>query len=218
MTKRLAIIGSGDLGQLIAHHALKDGHYEVLGFFDDFAPAGVYISGIPVIGKVTEAGGAYKAGRFDCLMIGIGYKHMGVRKALFESLKGIIPFGKILHSSSYIDPSARIGEGVFILPGCTLDKDVVLGDNVLLNTAVVIAHDTTVESHCFLSPSVNLAGKILVKECCVIGINATVIDHITIGKNIQIGGGAVVIDDLEQPGLYVGIPAKLKKSIQSDNI
>ena len=35
--KKLAIIGSGDLGQLIAHHASEDSKMEVVGYFNDFA-------------------------------------------------------------------------------------------------------------------------------------------------------------------------------------
>ena len=38
--KKLALIGAGDLGQQIAWHAKQDGHYEVVGFFDDYATVG----------------------------------------------------------------------------------------------------------------------------------------------------------------------------------
>ena len=34
--KTLAIIGSGDLGQQIAHYALSDKQYDKVIFFDDF--------------------------------------------------------------------------------------------------------------------------------------------------------------------------------------
>ena len=34
--KTLAIIGSGDLGQQMAHYAISDNHYEKVVFFDDF--------------------------------------------------------------------------------------------------------------------------------------------------------------------------------------
>lgn len=209
--KRLAIIGSGDLGQLIAHHAIHDKHYEVIGFFDDFEAIGTLKTGISVIGKTENAIDLYKQNRFDHIMIGIGYKHMSVRKSTYENLKGKIPFGKVIHSSSYVDSSSIIGEGVFILPGCTVDKHVILGNNALLNTGVVVAHDTKIDNHCFLSPAVSVAGKVHIKECCIIGINSTIIDNRVIEPNIQIGGGTVVIEDLSVSGLYVGVPAVLKK-------
>jgi sugar O-acyltransferase (sialic acid O-acetyltransferase NeuD family) len=209
--KRLAIIGSGDLGQLIAHHAIHDNHYSVIGFFDDFEEIGTIKIGIPVIGKTKEIVDFYKNDMFDCLMIGIGYKHMPFRKSFYESLNGIIPFGNIIHSSAYIDSSSILGNGIFILPNCTIDKHVKIGDNVLLNTASVIAHDSEIKRHTFVAPAVNIAGKVEINECCVVGIGSIIIDNIKIESNIQIGGGAVVIKTLTQSGLYVGIPAILKK-------
>ena len=38
--KRLAIIGSGDLGLLIAHHASQSGEFIVVGFYNDFLEKG----------------------------------------------------------------------------------------------------------------------------------------------------------------------------------
>ena len=209
--KRLAIIGSGDLGQLIAYHASNDKHYAVVGFFDDFEEVGVLKMEVPVIGKTKEALELFKQDKFDCIMIGIGYKHMAVRKIVFESLKGIVPFGKVIHSSAYVDSSSSLGDCVFVLPHCTIDKHVEIGDNVLLNTATVVAHDSKIDSHCFLAPAVNVAGKVHINECCIIGIGSTIIDNIKIESKIQIGGGAVVIENLIQTGLYVGVPATLKK-------
>jgi sugar O-acyltransferase (sialic acid O-acetyltransferase NeuD family) len=209
--KRLAIVGSGDLGQLISYHASNDMHYEVLGFFDDFEELGSVKIGVPIIGKTNDVLDSYRQGKFDCIMIGIGYKHMLVRKNIFETYKDIIPFGKVIHSSAYIDSSSSVGDGSFILPNCTIDKHVEIGDNVLLNTATVIAHDSKIDKHCFLAPAVNVAGKVLIKESCIIGIGSTIIDNINIEPNIQIGAGAVVINNLTQSGLYVGVPAILKK-------
>ena len=36
MSKVLAILGSGHLGQQIAHFAISDNHFEKVVFFDDF--------------------------------------------------------------------------------------------------------------------------------------------------------------------------------------
>jgi sugar O-acyltransferase (sialic acid O-acetyltransferase NeuD family) len=206
--ERLAIIGSGDLGQLIAYHAQKDAQKEVVGFFNDFAVQGSKVDDIPVLGGMEDVQDLYKNGIFDALMIGVGYHHFEFRKKAFERFKGIIPFANIIHSSSYIDPSCQLGEGLFILPGCTLDRQVQLADNVLLNTACSIAHDSRVGAHSFLSPRVALAGFVEIGECCNIGINTTVIDNIKITDGVQTGGGTVVTKSLERKGLYVGVPAR----------
>lgn len=206
--KKLAIIGAGDLGQLIAHHAVGDNHYEIAGFFDDFRAPGDLAGDYPVLGGVEAILPLFQAGQFDELMIAIGYKHLAVRRALFQRFAGQVPLGSVVHSSASVDASCRLGTGIFVLPGCVLDRNVVLADNVVLNTACVIAHDSEVGAHTFLSPRVAVAGFVQIGEGCNIGINTTLIDNITIGDGIQTGGGTVVIKSLVQPGLYVGNPAR----------
>jgi len=210
MTK-IGIIGSGDLGQLIAYHAVHSCSMQVAGFFDDYKESGQIVNGIPVIGKLADVRRAHEKGIFDVCMLGVGYKHMDERERIFEELHAFLPFGKVIHPSCIIDNSVLIGEGAFLLPGCVLDKGVKLGKNVLLNTACVIAHDTEVADHSFLSPAVKIAGFTKVGRKCVIGISTTIIDNIRVADEVRTGGGTVVIKNIEQAGLYVGNPARFVK-------
>lgn len=205
MKKTLAIIGSGHLGQQIAHYALSDHHYEKVVFFDDFSNE-THVNGFPVLGNVTSIEQEFAKKSFDELIIGIGYKHLSVRKQLFERFSQIIPFGKIIHSSSWVDTTAMVGKGCIIYPCCSIDANVVINDNTVLNIACTVAHDTIVGKHCFLSPRVALAGFIKIEELCILGINSTVIDNISLVSNTQLGGGTVVIKNIMQQGLYVGNP------------
>ncbi len=211
--KKLAIIGSGDLGQLIAHHAKVDEHFDVVGFFDDYKKTTEHVDNYPILGGINDVTTLFQSSLFDCIIIAIGYKHLPVKKNLFESLKGKIPFGKIIHSSCYADVSATVGDGTVLLPGCILDRNVDIGDNVLINVGVTIAHDSIIGNHSFISPCVSVAGFTKIGECCNIGINSTIIDNIYIGDNIQTGGGTIVINDLSEAGLYVGCPARLLRKI-----
>ena len=206
--KKLAILGSGDLGQLIAHHANICG-FSLVGFYDDFQKVGKKIGLGKILGHSIEIEDHYKDGAFQYLMIGIGYKHLIKRKEFFEFFfsKGI-SFPNIIHPTSYLDKSVSLGFGNFILPGCVLDSNVILENNVLLNTSVTIAHDTKIKSHSFLGPRVALAGKITIEESCFLGINSTVIDNIYVFQGSTIGAGAVVTHSITEPGVYIGIPAK----------
>jgi sugar O-acyltransferase (sialic acid O-acetyltransferase NeuD family) len=209
--KRLAIIGSGDLGEQIAWHATNDNQYQVVGFFDDFAEMGVAKHGLPVLGKVADVRTSYANGVFDELLLAIGYKHFEQRMHIFDSLKNEIPFGRLIHSSAYVDDSVKLGRGVVIYPGCVVDMKSHLHDNVLLNAGVVVAHDTTIGSHSFLSPGVKVAGFVRVGNCVSLGIGTAVVDNLTIADYSRTGAGAVVIESITDPGLYVGVPARYKK-------
>ncbi|MCG2611259.1 acetyltransferase [Flavobacterium sp. SM15] len=207
MNKTLGIIGAGHLGQQIAHYAINDGHYQDVVFFDDFSEQQT-VNGFRVLGTTDSVLKAYEKKNFDELLIGIGYKHLQVRKEMFEKYKSHIPFGKIIHSSSWVDSTAQIKRGCVLYPGCFIDANVEIQSNTILNINCTIAHDTHIGSHCFLSPRVAVAGFVKVEDLCIIGINATIIDNIKISTGSQIGGATVVIKNIEKSGLYVGNPAK----------
>jgi len=203
--KTLAIVGAGDLGQQIAYYALSDNHYQKIVFFDDFSVE-KEIKSLPIIGKTTDIEEAYQQNKFDELIIGIGYKHLDVRKQIFEQYNNKIPFGIIIHSSSWIDNSAIIKNGCIIYPKCSIDANATIEENTILNISCTIAHDTNIGKHCFLSPRVAIAGFVNINERCIIGINATIIDNIIIVPKTQIGAGTVVTKNIESSGLYVGNP------------
>lgn len=207
MKKTLAIIGSGHLGQQIAHYAIADHHYNKVVFYDDFTKD-TEVKGFKILGNSDSIIKGYQNNDFDEVLIGIGYKHLAVRKQLFERFSGIVPFGKIIHSTSWVDTTATVQEGCVIYPSCCIDAHAIINANTILNAACTIAHDTVIGGHCFLSPRVALAGFIKIEEMCILGINCTIIDNIKIISQTQIGGGTVVIKNIDVSGLYVGNPAK----------
>lgn len=203
--KTLAIIGAGHLGQQIAHYAIADNHYQHVVFFDDISTQ-TEVCGFPVLGTCEKIEKEFQKRSFDELIIGIGYKHLEVRKLLYEKHCKYIPFGKIIHSSCWVDSTAIIQQGCVIYPSCTIDANAMIAENTVLNLACTIAHDTTIGKHCFVSPRAAIAGYVKVDEMCVVGINATLIDNISISTGTQIGAGTVVIKTIQEPGLYVGNP------------
>lgn len=205
--KRLAIIGSGDLGQLIAHHAKTDGGFEIIGFFDDFATLGARTKHGQILGKLSQIEESYAQNKFDLLSIAVGYKHLAFREQCFERFSCSIPMAKIIHSSCFVDSTAVIEPGCFLLPGCVIDTGVRIGKNSVLNTACCVAHDSSIGDNCFLSPRVAIAGFVEIEAKCFLGINTTVIDNIKIASGTQTGAGAVVIKNIDEAGLYVGVPA-----------
>lgn len=206
--KRLAIIGSGDLGQQIAYYVTTDKQFQVVGFFDDYKEVSVKVNQYRILGGIDQVLQLFSAGVFDQLFVAIGYKHMTARARIYEQFKGIIPFAKFIHSTCLVDHNAIIEDGVGVYPGCIIDRGVQIKENVLLNIGCCIAHDSIIGSHSFLSPRVAIAGFVEIGAKNIIGINTTIIDGITTASNVQFGGGTVVINTVEKAGLYVGNPAK----------
>ncbi|RFC55737.1 acetyltransferase [Brumimicrobium aurantiacum] len=205
--KTLAIIGAGDLGLQIAHYAIEDKHYSKVVFFDDLSKTS-HIKSFQILGETADIIQQFNLAAFDELIIGIGYKHLNARERFFNEFKGIIPFGKIIHSTSWVDKSAHISEGCVIYPSCSIDINVHIDQNTIINNSCSVAHDSYIGKHSFLSPRIAIAGFVKIGEKCILGINSTIIDNINIAEQIQIGGGTVVINDLEKKGLYVGNPQR----------
>lgn len=203
--KTLAIIGAGHLGRQIAHYATADGHYANIVFFDDVVNE-PKVMGFPVLGGIDKVREAFQNNQFTQAIIGIGYHHLAVRQHLFETLD--VPFATLIHSTSWVDPSARVEPGCVIYPGCHIDAQCVISSNTVLNIGCTVAHDTVIGRHNFLSPRVALAGFIKTGSRCTLGINSTVIDSITLASDVRLGGGTVVIKNLDMPGLYVGNPQR----------
>lgn len=213
--KRLAIIGAGDLGLQLAHLASISGQYTLTGFFDDTRDAGDAVAGAVVMGGVDAIASLYAQGHFDCLVVAIGYKHLRERQAIYRKFAGNIPFANLIHPSAIIDPTCTLGEGVVVYSGCILDMGARIGANALLNAGCVIGHHSEIGSGCFLSPAVSIAGFVMVEPGCVLGIGTIVIDNIRIAGGARTGAGAVVTRSIDDPGLYLGVPARFAKDVST---
>jgi sugar O-acyltransferase (sialic acid O-acetyltransferase NeuD family) len=205
---RVALVGSRDLAQQMAGYLVQAPDIEVAGFFDDFRPSGETTPHGPVLGPLSGASAARDRGVFDSLALGVGYRHLQKRGEILTSLLGAIPLLTYVHPSGWVDSTAKIGEGAFLLPGCCVDANATIGAGSVLNVGCVVCHDSVIEENCFLGPSVTIAGFTRVGRGCFLGVGTVVIDNVSIAPRIQTGGGAVVVNDLTEPGLYLGVPAR----------
>ena len=202
MNKTVAILGAGELGQQIANFAVNDNHYSEVLFYDDIN------NGPHIKGTSESLLQDFRDKKFDELIIGIGYHHLEVRKKKYEHFRDKIPFGKIIHTTCWVDPSAKIGEGCVIYPKCTIDKNVQIGANTILNLNCTIAHDSLIGAHTFFGPTVSVAGFCTIGKENFIGVGTIVKDTVMLSDFVQTGAGTIVIKDIKEGGIYVGNPAR----------
>jgi len=204
MNKRLAIIGSSALGRQIAHQvSMLDSAFEVVGFFDDFKPAGG-----DVLGPVDTVLQKYAEGCFDCLSIGVGYLAMDFRAACAEQFAGRIPLARIELPGTFIDPTVEIEEGSVILTGTMLDQDVKIGRNCFFSLGCSISHESVIGANTYCAPRVTVCGRCNIGRNVFLGAGCIVRDGIIITDGVVIGAGAVVVKDILAQGVYIGCPAR----------
>lgn len=134
---RIAIIGAGEFEQQAAHHIRQNAigfrQEEIIGWYDDTYGKGEIVAGYPVLGTVDSVMDDFKANKFDHLFIAIGYNHPEFKQSLIRRYKDSIPFINIISPHAHVDPTAIIGDNIFIYPGAIIDKDTELEDGVTIN-------------------------------------------------------------------------------------
>ena len=117
------------------------------------------------------------------------------------------------HPLSVIGQHVLLGNGIFVAANATINTCCNIGHGVICNTSSTIDHECNIGEFSHICPGAVLCGNVTVGKNCFIGANSTIIPGKKIYDNIVVGAGSVVINDLTEPGLYVGTPAKRIKSI-----
>jgi sugar O-acyltransferase (sialic acid O-acetyltransferase NeuD family) len=120
--------------------------------------------------------------------------------------------------TSVISPFAKIGfygieigKGANVLTDAIITSNVKIGIGCLINKQVMVGHDVIIGDFAELTPSVNVGGHCQIGSHTIIGMNATILPKIKIGKNVVVASGAVVTKDVPDNCMVAGVPAVLKK-------
>ena len=207
----ILIAGAGDLGRQLAALVRSVEGTDVVGYLDDTMDPGTVVDGIAVLGGMDAAEQCFSDSGAEGFLVGIGYRHFAFREQCFDRLRACANPYTFIHPNAFVDASASVGEGSVIYAGCVLDQQCVVGENVLLNVGCSLAHDGTVGAHSFFGPGVITAGNVRIGARNFVGVGTVVSDGIRTADDVQTGAGAVVVRDCEESGLYVGVPARLRR-------
>ncbi|MBG8552429.1 NeuD/PglB/VioB family sugar acetyltransferase [Hymenobacter guriensis] len=209
----LAIVGAGGLGRevLLLVRQLNEVQptWDVIGFFDDHAPALPAIHGVPYRGTVADLN-AWP----EPLHVAVAVGSSRSRAAVVERLTSAqLSFATLIHPNVALRPYQRIqvGEGCIISQSCILTTDITLGRHVLLNLGCTIGHDAVLADFCSLMPHANVGGGAQLEAEVYLGTNATVIQQVRVGARTVVGAGAVVVRPLPADCTAVGVPAVVMK-------
>lgn len=201
MNEQVIVIGAGGHGKVIADIVHSRGD-RVLGFLDDSSEAPEAVCGIPVLGGAKDYVN-YPEAQF-VIAIGNGI----TRRKVAEQLDDVRWYTAI-HPSAVISPMGTvIGEGTVIMAGAVVNPCTVIGKHCIINTCASVDHDNRIGDYTHISVGVTLAGTVTVGHTAWIGAGAVVSNNLSVCHGAMIGAGAVVIRSIEEPGTYVGVPAR----------
>ena len=201
MKDKLIIIGAGGHGKVASDVARNMGTYEEIYFLDDKAEESVL--GIKVLGASNEYSKWIDEADF---FVAIG--DCSTRKKIMEELeKECATIATLVHPRAIIGSNVKIGKGTVIMAGVVINADTKIGKGVIANTSCSIDHDNTIGDYCHISVGSHLSGAVKVGNGTLIGAGATVINNLEICENSTVGAGAVVTKNINEPRIYIGIPA-----------
>ncbi|MCP1659957.1 acetyltransferase [Neisseria perflava] len=203
---KLAIIGAGGHGKVVAETAALMGCWQEIVFLDDRAGTLREVVGFPVVAGWDALGDTVLADEYD---IAVAIGNNAAREHITDQVAALgFALPAIIHPSAIISRSAKIGAGCMILAAAVIQADVYIGRGCIVNTAAAVDHDCLLEDFSHICPGVRLAGNTLVGQLSWVGIGACTRQNLRIGREVVVGAGSVVVRDIADGVKVAGVPAK----------
>lgn len=202
--RRLAIVGAGGHGRVVADTALASG-WDAVVFFDDGYP------GLRATGEWIVAGStsnvAEHAGEVDAVIVGIGSNKARLDFSDRLTTAGL-SIATVVHPRAWLSPRSAIGDGGLVAAGAMVNVGARFGRAVIVNTGATVDHDCRIGNGVHIAPGAHLSGDVHVGDLSWIGVGATVRQGVRIGSGVMVGAGAVVVSNLADGVTAIGCPAR----------
>ena len=131
------------------------------------------------------------------------------RKKIVDKLPSHTKYFTFIHHTAQImNDNIEIGEGSFIGANSIVTTNVKIGKHSLLNRGCHIGHDTVIGDYLSMMPNSVISGNVNVGDCFYMGTNSSIREKINICDNVTIGLNSGVVKDINDEGVYVGLPVK----------
>ena len=200
----LLILGAGGHGRVVADAALAAGRWSRV-FACDRDAARSHGDLLPGVMLMPLA---------QAMAVGVPV-HVAIGNAMHREREcAALQAGRlatVVHPSATVSRNATLAEGCFIAAQAVIAPGASLGSCVIVNHGAVVDHDVQVGEFSHIAPRAALGGGVVVGRRVLVGAGASVLPGIRIADDVVVGAGAVVIEHLDQPGVYAGVPARRLK-------
>jgi sugar O-acyltransferase (sialic acid O-acetyltransferase NeuD family) len=206
----IVVIGGGGHAKVIMSILKKLRNYNLLGYFDRNDQGDIL--GVKCIGDDSQGPNIFRNGCKQAAL-GLGQLKSSLnRKQIVEFYNEIgFEFPAIVSPSAQINEDVIIGEGSVVMDGTVINSGTKIGKYSIINTSSSIDHDCIIDDFTHIAPGVTLSGGVEIGNDCLIGTGSTVIQYIEIASKVIVGAGSVVTKDIQESGVYVGVPARRVK-------
>jgi len=201
LNKKLVLIGAGGHAKVCFDIAQKMNQWDEIIVLDD-NPDNDYFE---IDGSLKEAP-KYAEDSDFFVAIGDNEIRMSITKKLYELNVSIT---NLTHPKATIASNVTIKEGTVIMAGVVINSATKIGKGCIINTSSSIDHDNNIGDFVHISPGSHLGGTVHIGDKSWLGMNTGVIQNVSIVNDVIIGAGGVVINSIDKPGKYIGVPVKM---------
>ena len=102
----------------------------------------------------------------------------------------------------------EICEGSFIGAYSILTTNIKIGKHALLNRGNHIGHDCEIGDYFSAMPGAIVSGNDKIYDLVYLGTNSSIREKIKITNSVTIGMNSAVVSNIEESGVYIGLPSK----------
>lgn len=205
---KLFLIGGGGHCQSVIESIERTNSFIIEGISDVASKIGEYVLDYKI--SATDETIQHLGINDLLFLITIGQiKTAEPRKKAYNFLKSNNQqLATIIDPGSIVSKRAIIGEGTVILRNSFINAGVEIGVNCIVNTGAIIEHDSKIGRHVHISTGAIVNGDCVIGDESFIGSGAVISNGITIVAGTLVGAGTVVLQNINEPGTYLGNPAK----------
>jgi UDP-3-O-[3-hydroxymyristoyl] glucosamine N-acyltransferase len=116
-----------------------------------------------------------------------------------------------------------IGDDVEIGANTSIDRgaieDTVIGNNVIIDNQVQIAHNVSIGDHSAVTGCVGIAGSAVIGKHCALGGGVGILGHLEIVDGVTVTAMSLVTNSIKKPGVYsAGTPLEPKAQWQKNYV
>ena len=134
------------------------------------------------------------------------------RKRIVEKLPKETTYFTFIHPTALLMENVTIGEGSFVGAHSILTTNIKIGKHAILNRGNQIGHDSVIGNYFSAMPGAIVSGNVNISSNVYMGNNSSIREKIHVSSNVIIGSNATVVKNIVTSGIYIGVPAKLKKN------
>jgi len=198
---KVSIIGAGGHARTLINILELKG-YEIKGVYDDNfneTHRGEIIESYPLIGGLEAVGDLEK------VVIAKGETH--ALKRLCNQFASQLLHDNLIHPAAVVE-TGKIGNSNQISALTYLTKSSSIGSNNLIYSQSTLEHEVEIGDFNVITVNVSICGRVKIGNQCFFGASCTILPKIRICDGVTVGAGAVVTKDINEPGIYIGTPAK----------